>query len=79
VDGGEGAGGESEWEDRAEVEGEGNEEQDWSWDWAWALDGETPPPSAIVSRRDTVSSTPNSWPPGESGADAVRLKPESSP
>ena len=24
------------------------------WSWAWALDGDVPPPSAIVSRRDTV-------------------------
>jgi len=26
-----------------------------SWSWSWALDGEAPPPSAIVSRRDFVS------------------------
>lgn len=38
-----------------EEEGEGAGEEDWSWGWAWALDGEVPPPSAIVSRRDTVS------------------------
>lgn len=38
-----------------EGEGEGDREEDWSWGWAWALDGEVPPPSAIVSRRDTVS------------------------
>lgn len=25
------------------------------WSWKWALDGEAPPPSAIVSRRDFVS------------------------
>jgi len=25
-----------------------------SWSWSWALDGEAPPPSAIVSRRDFV-------------------------
>lgn len=25
-----------------------------SWMWTWALDGEHPPPSSIVSRRDTV-------------------------
>lgn len=30
----------------------GDELEDWSW--AWALDGDVPPPSAIVSRRDTV-------------------------
>jgi hypothetical protein len=28
---------------------------DQSWSWSWALDGEAPPPSAIVSRRDFVS------------------------
>ena len=26
-----------------------------SWSWSWALDGEAPPPGAIVSRRDFVS------------------------
>ena len=30
----------------------GDEYEDWSW--AWALNGDVPPPSAIVSRRDTV-------------------------
>jgi hypothetical protein len=29
---------------------------DQSWSWDWALHGEAPPPSAIVSRRDFVSS-----------------------
>lgn len=38
---------------RAEV-GEGEGDEHWSWSWDWALDGEIPPPSAIVSRRDTV-------------------------
>ena len=28
---------------------------DKDWSWTWALDGEAPPPSAIVSRRDFVS------------------------
>lgn len=28
---------------------------DQSWSWSWALDGEAPPPSAIISRRDFVS------------------------
>lgn len=28
---------------------------DQSWSWTWALHGESPPPSAIVSRRDFVS------------------------
>ena len=28
---------------------------DQSWSWSWALQGEAPPPSAIVSRRDFVS------------------------
>jgi hypothetical protein len=28
---------------------------DQSWSWTWALEGEAPPPSAIVSRRDFVS------------------------
>jgi hypothetical protein len=35
-------------------QGQGEEEYD-DWSWAWALDGDVPPPSAIVSRRDTVS------------------------
>ncbi len=28
-----------------------------SWDWSWALEGENPPPSSIVARRDTVCSS----------------------
>jgi hypothetical protein len=47
VEGGEGEGWES--------EGDGLTDQSWSW--AWALDGEAPPPSAIVSRRDFVSAS----------------------
>jgi hypothetical protein len=47
VEGGEGEGWES--------EGDGFTDQSWSW--AWALDGEAPPPSAIVSRRDFVSAS----------------------
>jgi hypothetical protein len=39
-------------------DGAGKEgDEHWSWSWGWALDGEVPPPSAIVSRRDTVSYT----------------------
>lgn len=34
----------------------GRDMTDESWSWGWALDGEAPPPSAIVSRRDFVSS-----------------------
>lgn len=30
------------------------------WSWKWALDGEAPPPSAIVSRRDFVSTSDTS-------------------
>lgn len=33
--------------------GDGDDASGWAWD--WALDGDVPPPSAIVSRRDTVS------------------------
>ena len=40
---------------------DGEVEREWrnavldkSWSWRWALDGEAPPPSAIVSRRDFV-------------------------
>jgi hypothetical protein len=38
-------------------EGDGDGFTDQSWSWAWALDGEAPPPSAIVSRRDFVSAS----------------------
>ena len=33
----------------------GEDLMDQSWSWSWALEGEAPPPSAIVSRRDFVS------------------------
>ncbi|WVF71169.1 hypothetical protein IAT40_005967 [Kwoniella sp. CBS 6097] len=33
-------------------EGEHNDILDQSWSWTWALNGEAPPPSAVVSRRD---------------------------
>lgn len=43
------------WESEGEGDGAGFTDQSWSW--AWALDGEAPPPSAIVSRRDFVSAS----------------------
>ena len=55
------------WETEAMTENEDHAEEDGypdasveaeildqSWSWSWAMDGEAPPPSAIVSRRDFV-------------------------
>lgn len=39
----------------ATPDGEERSVLDQSWSWEWALQGEAPPPSAIVSRRDFVS------------------------
>ncbi|WVQ99705.1 hypothetical protein IAU59_006846 [Kwoniella sp. CBS 9459] len=46
-----GTGGERDGEGNVD-EGEGNDILDQSWSWTWALNGEAPPPSAVVSRRD---------------------------
>jgi hypothetical protein len=49
------------WETEGGVVMRGHEQRDLidqSWSWEWALHGEAPPPSAIVSRRDFVSTIP---------------------
>lgn len=43
--------------DKGKAKGVEEELLDQSWSWSWALDGEAPPPSAIISRRDFVSIT----------------------